>query len=116
MILSEEKKQEIIEEEFLKRSVRDPGVAAVLSFCFNGLGQMYNGQIRKGINIMASSVLLMICVVITTIYLVYIFWLNPQQIVQLILWLILLALSITAVAILGIYSIYDAYNGAKIKK
>lgn len=116
MALSDERKQEIIEEESLRRSVRSPGVAAVLSFCFNGLGQIYNGQIRKGINIMSFSVIFMTCVIITAIYLTYIFWLNPQQILHLCIWLILLAVSITAVALLGIYSIYDAYKWAKINK
>jgi TM2 domain-containing membrane protein YozV len=28
---------------------KNPGVAAVLSFFFTGLGQIYNGQIGKGI-------------------------------------------------------------------
>jgi len=28
---------------------KNPGVAAVLSFFFSGLGQIYNGQILKGI-------------------------------------------------------------------
>jgi len=29
--------------------MKNPGVAAVLSFFFTGLGQIYNGQIAKGI-------------------------------------------------------------------
>lgn len=32
---------------------RDPGIAAVLSFFVTGLGQIYNGQIGKGILFMA---------------------------------------------------------------
>lgn len=115
MALSDERKQEIIEEESLRRSIRNPGVAAVLSFCFNGLGQIYNGQIKKGICIMSFSVIFMTGMIITAIYLTYIFWLNPQQILQLCLWLILFALSIIAVAIVGIYSIYDAYKGNRRK-
>jgi len=116
MSLSDERKQEILEEEILRKSIRDPGVSAILSFCFNGLGQVYNGQIKKGICIMSFSVIFMTGVIITATYLAYVFWLNPQQILQLCLWLILLALSIIAVAIIGIYSIYDACKGAKIKK
>lgn len=116
MVLSDEKKQEIIEEERLRKSIREPGLGAVLSFFFNGLGQLYNGQIKKGITIMSLSVLCMTSVIISAIYLAYVFWLNPQQILQLCLWLIFLAVSIIAVAIIGIYSIYDAYNYAKIKK
>lgn len=113
MILSEERKQEIIEEEGLRRSIRGPGVAAVLSFCFNGLGQVYNGEIKKGMCIMSFSVIFMTCIIITAIYLAYVFWAGPQDILRLCIWLILLALSIIAVAIVGIYSIYDAYRGAK---
>jgi TM2 domain-containing membrane protein YozV len=42
--------------------VKNPGVAAVLSFFITGLGQIYNGQIAKGvlfIVIQAINVLLM---------------------------------------------------------
>ncbi|MEW6418071.1 MAG: hypothetical protein AB1480_08120 [Nitrospirota bacterium] len=42
--------------------MKNPGVAAVLSFFFCGLGQIYNGQILKGILMFAAyslSILLM---------------------------------------------------------
>ena len=42
--------------------MKNPGVAAVLSFFFTGLGQIYNGQIAKGVLfvvIQAINVLLM---------------------------------------------------------
>lgn len=42
--------------------MKNPGVAAVLSFFFCGLGQIYNGQILKGIIMFAAysiSLLLM---------------------------------------------------------
>jgi len=29
--------------------MKHPGIAAVLSFLFTGLGQIYNGQLRKGL-------------------------------------------------------------------
>ena len=35
---------------------KNPGVAAVLSFFFSGLGQIYNGQILKGLLFMAVQV------------------------------------------------------------
>ena len=31
------------------RVVKNPGLAAVLSFFFMGLGQIYNGEINKGL-------------------------------------------------------------------
>ncbi|RMG51876.1 MAG: hypothetical protein D6723_09800 [Acidobacteria bacterium] len=42
--------------------MKNPGVAAVLSFFFAGLGQIYNGQVGKGVGIMVAyffSILLM---------------------------------------------------------
>jgi len=35
---------------------KNPGLAAVLSFFFSGLGQIYNGQILKGLLFMAVQV------------------------------------------------------------
>ncbi len=34
--------------------MRNPGIAAVLSFFWCGLGQIYNGQIAKGIVMLAA--------------------------------------------------------------
>ena len=39
------------------RDTKDPGIAAVLSFLFVGLGQIYNGQIGKGILYMVIAFL-----------------------------------------------------------
>ena len=33
----------------IRTRIKDPGLAAVLSFFFSGLGQIYNGQILKGL-------------------------------------------------------------------
>jgi TM2 domain-containing membrane protein YozV len=41
-----------------KAMKKNPGVAAVLSFLWPGLGQIYNGQIGKGIGIMVALALL----------------------------------------------------------
>lgn len=44
---------------------RDPGIAAVLSFFVTGLGQIYNGQIGKGILLMCLQVVnLLLCFVL----------------------------------------------------
>jgi len=37
-------------------SAKNPGLAAVLSFFFSGLGQIYNGQILKGLLFMVVQV------------------------------------------------------------
>ncbi|WP_244603505.1 zinc ribbon domain-containing protein [Methanococcoides sp. NM1] len=38
------------------QSPKDPGLAAVLSLLFSGLGQVYNGELRKGIGILVGVV------------------------------------------------------------
>lgn len=46
--------------------MKNPGLAAVLSFLFTGLGQIYNGQIGKGllyIGLMVLNVLLMFVII-----------------------------------------------------
>jgi TM2 domain-containing membrane protein YozV len=70
---------------------KNPGLAAVLSFFYMGLGQIYNGQIAKGIAFM----------------IIYsISWL-------LIFSIILLPIGIVTTLILFIYGMYDAYKSAE---
>lgn len=66
---------------------KNEGLAAVLSFIFVGLGQIYNGQIGKGILFIIIGV---ICVVLMLVLIGFLFYL-----------------------ILWIYNIYDAYETAK---
>lgn len=47
---------------------KNPGVAAVLSFLITGLGQVYNGQIAKGI---VLAVLQLINIVLMSIFIGY---------------------------------------------
>lgn len=70
-----------------KQQIKNPGLAAVLSALLNGLGQMYNGQIGKGILVIVI------------------------QIVNALLMMIFIGF-ITA-PIVYIWSIYDAYTVAK---
>ena len=67
--------------------MKNPGVAAVLSFFFCGLGQIYNGQILKGI-------ILLICYAIS--------WL-----------LMYILIGFIIVPILWIWGMYDAYRSAE---
>jgi TM2 domain-containing membrane protein YozV len=68
-------------------SKKNPGAAAVLSFCIPGLGQIYNGELGKGITVVAMSVIgwMLTCIFIGFIILI------P-------LW---------------VWSIYDAYSTAE---
>jgi TM2 domain-containing membrane protein YozV len=90
-----------------------PGTAAVLSFVFSGWGQLYNGQIVKGLIIIFLTVLSLLFVMSGAV-LVYV-WLMRQALSQL-LWtgIALFTIGLVLICILGIYSIVDAYKKAKM--
>ena len=86
-----------------------PGIAAVLSFIFCGLGQLYNGQIIKGLIIIFFTGLSLLLITLGAV-LIY-FWL----IQQLIIWFILVGIAmffigIILICIVSVYSIFDAYK------
>lgn len=67
--------------------LKNPGLAAVLSFFYMGLGQIYNGQIAKGVGfIVAYSIS----------------WL-----------LVLVLIGMLTTPILWVYGMYDAYRSAE---
>ena len=71
--------------EYVER--KSSGLAAVLSFLFVGLGQVYNGQIGKGLLFIIIGVICVFLMLFLIGFILYpIFW---------------------------IYNIYDAYNTAK---
>lgn len=75
------------EPEVVVKNEKNPGLAAVLSFLIIGLGQIYNGEIAKGLILLIVS------------YLCWaLFFLIILPIIALIIW---------------IYAIFDAYNTAK---
>jgi TM2 domain-containing membrane protein YozV len=89
-----------------------PGTAAVLSFIFNGLGQLYNGEIKKGLFVIFLSTL---CILVFIIGAVLIgLWLLGKIIsaTHIIYGLLLFLTGIILICILGIWSIFDAYNVA----
>lgn len=67
--------------------MKSPGLAAVLSFFWPGLGQVYNGQIAKGL----------VFVVLAAVF----------------GWLMMIVVGFVLYPILWIYSIYDAYRTAE---
>jgi TM2 domain-containing membrane protein YozV len=69
--------------------IKNPGIAAVLSFFFVGLGQIYNGQIGKGV---AYMIIGFVCVVIG---------------------IATLGVGFILYAIFWIYTIVDAYKSAE---
>lgn len=90
-----------------------PGTAAVLSFLFNGLGQIYNGQIRKGLKVIFFSFLSMLIFIIGSA--TVIIWMLGGDVSGKILFLgiALFLCGGALVCFLGMYSIFDAYKFAK---
>ncbi|MCM8766429.1 MAG: hypothetical protein NC920_06315 [Candidatus Omnitrophica bacterium] len=96
------------------------GVAAVLSFLVTGLGQIYNGQIKKGLWLIFFSALSML-ILISGVILIghWFFSYFPAQISfaiwELNLGIVLSLSGLVLICILGIYSIFDAYKTAEEK-
>ena len=89
---------------------RPAGTAAVLSFFFSGLGQLYNGQILKGLFIIALSSLSILVVIAGALFIAT--WTVGRVgfASQLAVGLWLFFIGIVSIGILGIYSIVDAYR------
>ncbi len=88
----------------------NPGVAAILSFIFSGLGQIYNGQISKGLLVIFfTSVSLLIFLFGSTIVGL---WLLGKIVAGKVLamGIGLFLVGLIAICVLGVYSIFDAYN------
>jgi TM2 domain-containing membrane protein YozV len=77
----------LINATVVLHSAKSPGLAAVLSFLWCGLGQIYNGQIGKGIAFLVAYLFSLI--------------------------LIIAILGIITTPILWIWGIVDAYNTAE---
>jgi TM2 domain-containing membrane protein YozV len=76
--------------------VKNPVVSAILSFVIPGLGQIYNGQIVKGVGFVFIAVFLLFAILLLVGYVSYpIFWIYAIY------------------PIFWIYAIYDAYISAK---
>lgn len=99
----------------MTQDTRNPGLAAVLSFIFNGLGQIYNGQIIKGLVIISFSALSMFVFIIGSILIG--FWLMGKIafVQELALGLLLFFTGLVIICVLGLYSIFDAYKVASKK-
>lgn len=80
-------RQKVIPQYTNNQVLKNPGIAAVASFLFTGLGQVYNGQIGKGI--------------------IFIF----IQIIN--AFLMLVVIGFLTFPLFWIYGIYDAYNTAE---
>lgn len=94
------------------QDTKDPGLAAVFSFIFSGVGQLYNGQIIKGLIIIFFSALSMLVLIIGSVFIG--FWILGKIMFEkeLILGLLLFFTGLIFVMLIGIYSLLDAYKAA----
>ena len=90
-----------------------PGVAAVLSFIFNGLGQLYNGEIKKGLFIMTLTSGFIITILIGAILAFHWLLVHALPVQELILGIVIFILGIIGACCVGAYSISDAYRQAQ---
>jgi len=95
------------------KNLPNPRIAALLSFLFNGLGQIYNGEIKKGLTLIFFSGVSMLVLVIGAIFLFWFIKASFSPLSFLIWGIILFFFGLTGIIIIGIYSISDAYYKAK---
>ena len=94
----------------MKNKGQNPGVAAVLSFLLSGLGQIYNGEIRKGLCILTFSFVGVVLTIIGAVFLVLYVRTDFLLASLLLTGGAIFAAGVILVSILGLYSIFDAYK------
>ena len=92
-----------------------PGTAAVLSFIFNGLGQLYNGEITKGLVIMTTTSTCLLVIIVGAIFIFHWLLTKTFPISELIWGGIIFAVGVISACAIGAYSIHDAYQTAAKK-
>lgn len=95
-----------------KKIENHPGVAAVLSFLFSGVGQIYNGQIAKGLFLVAWTVVGLVLVLLGALAFGAMLYQNVFLSKIVLLSAAFMAVGGAIVCATGIYSIVDAYKGA----
>ena len=93
----------------------NPGLAVVFSFLYSGLGQLYNGQIKKGLAIISLTSLGMILTVVGAVFLVDYLFFEAVLHFELAWGATLLLTGVLLICCVGTYSIFDAYKVAKGK-
>ncbi|NQS99504.1 MAG: hypothetical protein HQ595_00340 [Candidatus Omnitrophica bacterium] len=93
----------------------NPGLSAVFSFLFSGLGQLYNGQVKKGLALITLTSGGIILTVVGAVLLVDYLFFDAILHVELVWGATLLLSGILLISCIGTYSIFDAYNVAKGK-
>ncbi|MDD5238096.1 MAG: hypothetical protein PHU96_03955 [Candidatus Omnitrophica bacterium] len=86
-----------------------PGFAAILSFLFVGLGQLYNGQINKGLLLIFSSAVSLIVLIFGSVLMAIFLWGKITSFKVFIFGSGIFLIGLIAICLLAIYSINDAY-------
>ncbi len=95
-----------------KKDLPNPRIAAILSFVFNGLGQIYNGEIKKGLTLIFLSGVSLLILILGAIFIFYFIKSIPS--ISFLIWgVCLFFFGLTGIIMIGIYSISDAYNKAR---
>ncbi len=92
-----------------------PGTAAVLSFVFNGLGQIYNGEIKKGLVIIFFSAISLFIFLMGSVIIGAYLLAKISSFKFLCAGIFLFLFGLMLICVLGIYSIFDAYKTASKK-
>ena len=96
-----------------RKDLPNPRMAALLSFVVNGLGQIYNGEIKKGLWLIFLSGTMLLSLILGAIFIFWFLFKNFSPVSLLIWGIILFFIGLTGIIMTGIYSISDAYNTAK---
>lgn len=88
---------------------KDPKMAVYLSFLLSGLGQIYNGQVKKGITFITISLLAVLSAIAGGVQLIFHDRHSGSGV-------LLLCIGAGVLLIMGVYNIFDAYNYAKENK
>lgn len=96
----------------MKNETNHSGTAAILSFLFCGLGQLYNGHIVKGLTIIFFTCLSLMANVFGAVML-YMYFKSGLPFTVLWSGIGILAVGLLSIALIGVYSIVDAYKHGK---
>jgi TM2 domain-containing membrane protein YozV len=95
-----------------KKAKTHPGVAAILSFIFSGLGQIYNGEIKKGLVYVAWATLGVVLILLGAVSTAICFYYGVLLKDLLIFSSVAIVVGGIVICWVGTVSIFDAYKVA----
>lgn len=98
------------------RAQSHPGVAAVLSFIFSGVGQIYNGEIRKGLVHIAVTTTGLVLVLVGALAFGVCLYAKCLSLKIAVASVAFMFIGGVIICVIGVHSIYDAYKNACVKE